>query len=456
MTTKRLTDTSVRQARPRAAEYQLHAGDVPGLFLRVRPNGSKDWLFRYTLNDARRKIAVGNYPTVSLAEARGKAQELRHQIANNIDPQLQRIKEEADRRAIEALVGALPQTLRQLFDLWEQRELRARKDHGKEVRRKFEKDVLPRLGDFRLADLRRAHITEILDAVRARGAPRIASMLLSDLRQMFMFGVVREILPADPTAGLKKSNWGGKGNERDRVLSEAEIRQLAKALPATLTEENQRAIWIMLSTCCRIGEITKARWVDVDFETRTWKIPESKNGKQHVVNLSDFALDQFRALERNAENVAQKRAERNGKDTEMSEWVMPARHHDGCVCSKSLNKQIADRQRGSVGAMSRRSPDTNGLALPNGKWTPHDLRRTGATLMGELGIRVEVIEKCLNHTEQNRLIRIYQRQEQRDQMRMGWALLGTTLQAWVAPLPPTAPPLDEEMKHPATATACSS
>lgn len=399
----------------------MHAGDVPGLFLRVRPSGAKDWIFRYMIEGARRKMSVGSYPEVSLAEAREKAQELRHQIANCIDPQQQRIKEDADRRAAEAMAGALPQTLRQLFDRWEQRELRTRKDVGKEVRRKFEKDIFPRLGELRLPDLRRAHFTQILDDVVQRGAPRIAGMLLSDLRQMFMFAVIRDIVPADPTAGLKKSSWGGKANERDRVLSEAEIKQLAKALPATLTQENQHAVWIMLSTCCRIGEITQARWENVDFLEKTWTIPITKNKKPHRVDLSDFALAQFRALRQRAEEIAHE------AKTDVPDWVMPARHNNGCVCSKSLNKQIADRQRGKREAMSRRSPDTDTLMLPGGKWTPHDLRRTGSTMMGDIGVRVEVIEKCLNHTEQNRMIRIYQRQEQRGEMKAAWEFIGHRL-----------------------------
>lgn len=88
--------------------------------------------------------------------------------------------------------------------------------------------------------------------------------------------------------------------------------------------------------------------------------------------------------------------------------------------------------------MSRRSPHTNALRLSGKKWTPHDLRRTGATYMGDLGVRVEVIEKCLNHTEQNRLIRTYQRQEQRPQMIDAWLMLGKHLEKITAKANPVA------------------
>lgn len=429
MATKRLTDTAVKQAKAEAKEYQLHAGDVPGLFLRVRPNGAKDWIYRYTINGERRKLALKGYPEVSLAEARIKADELRKQLAEGIDPQEERKRVAVAKIAEKAIKDALPQTVKDLFDLWQKRELKRRKDGGRkdggvETRRKFEKDVFPTIGNLPLDAIRRAHIMQILDAVKGRGAPRIAGILLSDMKQMCAWAVDREIMAGDPTAGMKKSKLGGNANERDRVLSEAEIKQLWKAVPKALGEVQQRAIWIMLATCCRIGEITKAAWDDVDHDAGTWTIPpeNSKNAKPHTVNLSRFALDQFKALRATAEHVA-----KEGKK-EVSVWVMPARHNDGCVCAKSLTKQLADRQRGSNEPMSRRSPLVDVLMLPGGKWTPHDLRRTGATLMASLGVRPDVIEKCLNHTEQNKIQRIYQRAELRPEMAEAWKLLGERME----------------------------
>lgn len=424
MTSKRLTDTSIRQAKPKEKEYQIHADDVPGLFLRVRPNGSKDWLFRYTHSGQRRKLALGSYPAISLAAAKALGNDERTRLAQGIDPQAHRIKEEADRKAAIALTGATPQTVNDLFDLWERQELSKRIDAGKEARRKFSKDVFGRIGDIRLDLLRRGHITAILDDVKHRGAPRIAGMLLADLRQMFSFAVTREYMAADPTTGLKKAAWGGRASERDRVLSVDEIKTLANVMPGTLAPESQHTIWIMLSTLCRVGEISAARWSDISIENSSWTIPAevAKNGVAHTINLSPFAKKHIDALLARCEERAKV------KDEPLSEWVLPGRHHAGHIDPKSLAKQIADRQRGKKDSMSRRSPHTNTLTLPGGKWTPHDLRRTGATSMGDLQVRVEVIEKCLNHTEENRLIRIYQRQEQRPEMIKAWRSLGEHLE----------------------------
>ncbi|MGL5004093.1 MAG: tyrosine-type recombinase/integrase, partial [Casimicrobium sp.] len=92
-------------------------------------------------------------------------------------------------------------------------------------------------------------------------------------------------------------------------------------------------------------------------------------------------------------------------------WVFPNVSDSDHVCTKSLNKQFSDRQRPATKRMSNRTGNTTALQLKGGKWVPHDLRRTAATLMQSLGVAGEVIERCLNHTEDNKVKRIYQRDE---------------------------------------------
>ena len=108
--------------------------------------------------------------------------------------------------------------------------------------------------------------------------------------------------------------------------------------------------------------------------------------------------------------------------------MLPARWTDKHVYVKSITKQVGDRQRGDKEPMSCRSVNTTALMLTGGKWTPHDLRRTGATTMGDLGIRPDVIEKCLNHKEQNALKRIYQRQVLKAEQEEAWRLLGERIE----------------------------
>jgi integrase len=136
----------------------------------------------------------------------------------------------------------------------------------------------------------------------------------------------------------------------------------------------------------------------------------SKNGKAHTIYLSDFALAQFKVLKSLATS-----------DT----WLFPNRDNSSNVCENSITKQVGGRQ--SITIFSGRSKDNQSLVLTGGKWTPHDLRRTGATLMGDLGIRPDVIEKCLNHTEENKIKRTYQRQELKAEQLNVWRMLGDRL-----------------------------
>jgi integrase len=173
------------------------------------------------------------------------------------------------------------------------------------------------------------------------------------------------------------------------------------------------------------------RWEHVDFERRLWTLPETKNGKRHTVHLNDLALSQFEHLR---------------QLSGLTEWVFPSADtllrltnsvkpktarvygEKGPVCPKTVTKQVADRQRGDSDPMTGRTKQTDSLALAGGQWRPHDLRRTGATLMAELGVLPDVIERCLNHTEQTKVKRIYQRAQYEAPMREAWQKLGERLE----------------------------
>lgn len=429
MAEKLLSDRQCAAAKTPATGETLLA-DGNNLYLRLRGSGSRDWLFIYRYAGSRRKLGLGPYPTVSLALARQKAEDSRILLQQGIDPQAQR-QAEAEALVAEAKAPLVPQTINDLYSEWFGAEASKRKDGGAAVKRAFQKDVLPVIGDTQLSSIRRASIASLLDGVAKRGVQRTCGILLSDMRQMFSWGAVREYIAIDPTYGLKKTDWKGISPERDRVLSDDEIRLLSAALKskaANLMESTQIACWIMLSTLARVGELGQAEWSEIDFDAATWFIPpeKSKNGKAHLINLSSFALSQINRL-KEIRDALDDEDIRKG-----SPYILPSHNRNsprGHICLKTYAKQFADRQCGERAAMKRRikGDGQNSLLLPGGKWTPHDLRRTGATLMGSLGIRPDVIEKCLNHTEQNKIQRIYQRQELRPEMRDAWETLGRRL-----------------------------
>lgn len=414
----KLTDRQILNAKP--ADKDNFLSDGGGLYLRVRKSSSKSWLYRYKTGNRTKWVDIGVYPGITLSEARSAAMRLKLIRDDGNDPvEQQRQAVLAKAAAIEASRQAQAKenarlSVGQLLDRWERTELRNRKDKGAEIRRSFEKDVLPIIGNVAAEDVKRAMIAGVLDTVVERGSPIVARNLLSTLRQMFLFAIKRELVDVDPTAVLKRDDYGKK-KDRTRVFSENEIKELQRKLPdANLQKSTELAIWLMLSTCCRVGELSRAKWGDIDIGAATWRIPpdNAKNGKEHTVLLSRFSIWQFEKLRLI-----------NG----FTRWCYPAENKDDeHVCVKSISKQVHDRQR--VTPMKNRSKATGALLLTGGAWTPHDLRRTGATMMGTLGVRPDIIEKCLNHVEQNKLIRVYQRQEMTPEQRDAWRLLGDRLE----------------------------
>ncbi len=406
-----------------------------------------------------REVLVGTWPKSDITTIRKDRDALRVKIQNGIDPvaqnQLAREQVQSDREAdhlrlvaereaellkieadrqeavhqqqlrLQALAEKTARmTVRSLFDQWQRLELIQRADKGSEVLRSFERDVFPLIGNVAAADVSKAHIQEIVDTIKSRATPtqnmvRTAKKTLADLRQMFGFALDRDYVDADPTARLKKARIGADV-ERDRVLSEAELILLFQKLPQSgLAGTSQLALLIQLATAARIGEVLAARWEHVDFERRNLTLPETKNGKRHEVWLSDFALHQLTSLH---------------ESTGLTAWLFPATQAKkdqpdfaDHVCVKTVTKQVGDRQRPGDVPMSGRSKDVDALVLPGGKWTPHDLRRTAATTMAELGALPDVVEKCLNHTEAGKVKRIYQRAQYEGPMREAWRLLGDRL-----------------------------
>ena len=417
----KLTVREIESAKAKEKPYKLMDGD--GLQLRIAPNGVKTWLVRYMIDGVERQYRLPKHYRdisgdgyASLADAREESAVIRKLARTGIDYQLQlEQKRNTEKLAVEKAIQeeikktADSYSVSMMFETWIKTV--ERKDGGAELRRSFTKDVLPFIGDLAVKDITRVMVVKLLDRVVERGSRIVARNLLGDIRQMFGYAIVRDLLEHDPTSRLKRDDFGRKV-ERDRILSDEEIKLLpSKLADARMAESSVTALWIMLSTCCRVGEISKAEWADVNLKAKTWRIPpdNSKNAKEHTIYLSEFAVRQFEMLKTLSDE---------------SPWVLPARWTDKHVCVKSISKQVGDRQRGNKEPMSCRSVNTTALMLAGGKWTPHDLRRTGATTMGALGIRPDVIEKCLNHVEQNTLKRIYQRQELKAEQAEAWRLLG--------------------------------
>lgn len=417
---------------------------------RITPSGERIFYFRYSLSNGKRDtLQIGNYSPVTregcftLKDARDKAdslrqimrdgaQDIRSHLADQAENKRQLDEQDKRERTAAELADQRRITLQVLFEQWRLVELAphlnskglriGRKDAGRYVQQQFERHVFPTLGNIPVESLRKADVLGVLDEHRIKGQLRTANILLSDLKQMFRFAVEREIVEHSPIEHLRKNKVGGADTERDRYLEEKEILTLSQLVPlARLSKRSEHAIWLILATGCRIGELMGATWNSnadkheliqiaeacevkfgtVNLETREWYIPTTKNQRDHTIHLSDFAIQHFQALWELREHDA---------------WIFPDTSAKKPVCVKSFGKQIGDRQRPTITeagkrtvkpAMKNRTAATTALALPAGKWTAHDLRRTAATLMASLGFSADTINECLNHKQHDRMARVY-------------------------------------------------
>lgn len=411
-----ITDLAYRKLKPTDKEQLVKDG--AGLFVRIRSiedGGAVSFRLAYRFEGKQRWITL---KAKSLPDARSERDDYKAMVKQGIDPGTEtkliaernraaQLAEQAELARQQALTN-----ISGLFERWAMTDLQQRKDLA-EVQRMFSKDVLPIIGTINAQDIRKSHVTDVIDRIKQRGSVHTARNLLKLMRQMFKFAVDRDVIEFDPTASLSVSKVTTKNTERDRVLSQDEIKLLNDQLSAAgLMPSTECAIWIMLSTLCRVGELSKAEWKHININDKTFFIPveNSKNDKAHTIYLSDFAINQFQHLF-------------TFRQSEV--WLFPNNNDTSHVCEKSITKQIDGRQNSTV--YSNRSKANQALVLPGGKWTPHDLRRTGATMMGNLGVHGDVIEKCLNHTQENKLKRVYQHQELKAEQAEAWRILGERL-----------------------------
>ena len=416
-------------------------GDGGNLYVRIHPSTSssedkrngKDWWFRYEANGKKSKLALGSYTDVSLKEAREKAAEFRKLIVAGIDPKLRRAEQKAERD----LSAAVPQTVQEAFDLWKVQKLTLRKDGGKEVVRMFNKDVLKVVGKMPLQSLRRRHVMAILNAVSARGSKRMTGQLLTELRQFVKFTIKSDWIEADITAVLEAADWDGQSKPRIRALSDDEIIELAdKLAKCGIKKTTAAAIWIMLSTMCRVGALEAANWDDIDFKKKTWQAArKSRDEEEYTIFLSPFALRQFEVIKADQEDLIRRKREREEHiDADRFQWVFPAKNprsegEPKHVTKKTLSKQILNFQTDKQ--WKNRPPVSGALKLSGGSWSAHDLRRTGSTIMARTAMKIPdpVRELCLNHAPKNPLDRAYNQNKYEAEMRAAWEALGRLLES---------------------------
>lgn len=423
--------------------------------------------FRYEFKQdgIKRDHSLGSWPKKSLAQIRAERDEVKAIAAKGIDPTAARKAAKIEAQAAIAATiaeaerqAAENKTVADLFEEW-MRDGVSRQDGNAELRRSFTKDVLPLIGKKPLRTLTEKDLLKVLRSVKARGLNRTVVIRSKDIGQMLRWAEKRKpwrTLMADGNPAdlidVNKLLDHDYEEQRDRLLSPDEIRELRDvfarlerdydALPAgqkysgirPVNPRVQCAVWICLSTLCRIGELLKSEWRDVDLEKGTWFIPaeatKGHKGKRqdHHVFLSPFALEQFKRLK---------------DETGHTPFCFPSKDENSHVDTKTVSKLIGDRQcrfkNRSKPLTGRHHNDSLVLSKgTKGEWTPHDLRRTGATMMQELGITLEIIDRCQNHLlGGSKVRRHYLHYDYANEKAEAWQHLGSRLEKILTPKVPS-------------------
>jgi integrase len=413
MVENKLTDKTLRSLKPSDSERQI--GDGGGLWVRVLPQskgGSVSFYYRFLFDGKEHRFNCGTYPEVSLAEARQRRNQARNDVKTGINP-LHKLQVQRTEAAAAIAVKLAEKSVDELFDDWKSVYLSAHhKDGGKFVKDAYDYDVRPMIGTMKARDVRLPHVIQVIDRILDRGARRKANQILAMLRQMFRHGVGRGLVDTDPTLGMTKKQAGGHEKPVERYLSFDEIRELDRKLgPSGMPARMQAGVRLLLATGVRVGELLKARWDEIDLKSGTWKVPaeNAKNGLTYVVHLSEYAKRQLSAIAQNRVGV----------------YLFSGRVDGAPLSDKALTKAVRDRIRAIP--LQKRSPHAGRLLLAGGEWSPHDLRRTMATLMGDLGVAPHVIERCINHKQQG-IVGVYQRQEYMAERKQAFEMWGDALE----------------------------
>ena len=207
-----LTATQILQAKPKEKEYNLLDGD--GLALRIKPNGSKLWLFNYyrPITRKRANLSIGKYPSVSLAKDRTKAIEARELLADGIDP-----KEHRDTTLREKQLE-LSNTLQSVFDDWiEVKRTSVKEQTVKKLKQRIEKYLLPDLGKCPLSDITAPQAIKTIKPIANQGKLETVGRLCRNLNEIMTFAVNTGVIEHNKLAGI------GKAFETAKVTNQASL-----------------------------------------------------------------------------------------------------------------------------------------------------------------------------------------------------------------------------------------
>ena len=399
-----LTDAQIKAFRPSEDGKPVKLADGQGLFLMVMPNGSKYWRYHYRFAGKQKTLALGVYPEITLKQARTKREDARRLLDQNTDPGLQKQVDKLNASASNATTFELiaREWHASASHEWSQ-------DHADRVLASLETHIFPFLGELPISQIKPMQLLAVLQKVERAGKIDTALRLKQRCASIFDLAVRTERCDTNPVAPLSKTLRTQQSTPR-KALHQDDLPDFLKRL-ASFDGNKQTALMMELAllTFTRVGELSQARWEEIDFDKALWTIPPEHRKLQekfkntappHLVPLSTRAIAVLRSMEEIS----------GGR-----EHIFPNRNDP----RRSMSPETLRRALHSMGY--------------KGKADVHGFRATASTILNEAGFNPDAIERQLSHVETNKVRAAYNRaeyMEERVKMMEWWASVLT--QQWQA------------------------
>ena len=382
-----LTDTAIRNAKPKSKQYKLH--DEKGLYLLVKESG-KYFRLDYRFEGKRKTLALGVYPTVRLAEAREKRDDARKMIADGVDPNLQRkiskvISAEQTENTFEAVAR---EWFAKKSSVWE-------KSHATKILGRFELYIFPWLGNRSISQISAPELLSVLRRIEGKGFIETAHRAHQYCGQVFRYAIATGRAERDPAADLRGALTPTKHRSMATITRPDKIGALLRAIDGyDGTPVAKSALKLAPLVFVRPGELRHAEWSEIDFDRCEWRIPSEKmKMKQaHIVPLSRQSIEVLREIQ---------------PITGRGRYVFP-----------SIRTNSRSMSENTILAALRR------MGYEKNEMTGHGFRAMASTVLHEQGWPSDVIERQLAHSERNSIKAAYnhaQHLPERRRMMQAWA-----------------------------------
>lgn len=358
-----LTNTQIRQAKPRERDYKLT--DYDGLYLLIRPTGAKLWRLAYRFRGKQKSLAFGNYPTVTLAEARERRDAARKLLANDIDPSVQRRLEK-----IAAAAGG--NTFREVAEeLLDKQTREGRAAMTLKKNRWLLEPALETFGDRAIGEITAPELLHALRKFERRKRFESARRMRTVCGMVFRYAIATGRASRDISLDLRGALTTPTVRHRPAITEPSEVGALLRAIDGYTGQPTTRmALQLSSLVFVRPGEIRHARWREFDFEKSVWNVPGAtmKMKRPHRVPLSRQALAILRELQR---------------ITGEGEFLFHA--------ISSVRRPMSEN---TLNAALRR------IGYSKDEVTAHGFRTTASTLLNEMGRwNPDAIERQLAHKD---------------------------------------------------------